>query len=114
MASNEELTIEQAGSVCPGESPRADSNVTETTPLVAKSSTVRRGSLLGRLRQSVLIKSKAANMILFWSALAHLMYGFMLNPDNIFTIPINQLFYESPFAYFQVTIHGSEPQVLSI
>ena len=88
MASNEELIIEQADSVCPGESPHVGSSVTETTPLVVKSSTVRRDGLLGRLRQSVLIKSKAANMILFWSALAHLMYGFMLNPDNIFSIPI--------------------------
>ena len=99
MASNKELIIEQAGSVCPGESPHVGSSVTETTPLVVKSSTVRRSGLLGRLRESVLIKSKAANMILFWSALAHLWYGFMLNPDNIFTVPINQLFHISPLVY---------------
>ena len=36
----------------------------------------------------MLIKSKAANMILFWSVLAHFLYGFMLNPDIVFTVSL--------------------------
>ena len=84
MASNEEVTIESAA--IPRETPEADSSITETTPLVVKTSAVRRSGLLGRLRESVLIKSKAANMILFWSAMMYLLYGILLNPDNLFTM----------------------------
>ena len=86
MASNEEVTIESA--TVPRETPEADSSITETIPLVVKNSAVRRTGLLGRLRESVLIKSKAANMILFWSAMMYLLYGILLNPDNLFTMNI--------------------------
>ena len=86
MANNEELTIESAA--IPQKTPEADSSITETTPLVVKNSAVRRTGLLRRLHQSVLIKSKAANMILVWSAMMYLLYGILLNPDNLFTINI--------------------------
>ena len=86
MASNEEVTIEPT--TIPRETPEADSSITETTPLVVKNSVMRSG-LLRRLRESVLIKSKAANMILVWSALMYLLYGILLNPDISFTINIS-------------------------
>ena len=63
-----------------------DCRQTESTPLVVKSSIVRRGGLLGRLRESVLIKSKAANMILFWSTMVHFYYGMAINPNCVFII----------------------------
>ena len=84
MASNEEVTIGSA--TIPQETPEADRSITETTPLVVKNSAVRRSGLLRRLQQSVLIKSKAANMILVWSAIMYLLYGILLNPDNLFTM----------------------------
>ena len=87
MASSESIEIHYAS---PQESPSAAS-VTETTPLVKKSE-VKRSGLLRRLRESVLIKSKAANMILFWSTLAYLVYGSLLNPENCFVPPIRQLY----------------------
>ena len=60
---------------------------TESTPYaLVKSSTVRRSGLLGRLQESVLIKSKAANMILLWSTMAHFIYGMALNPNFIFIV----------------------------
>ena len=67
---------------------------TESTPyaLVTKSSTVKRSGLLQRLQESVLIKSKAANMILLWSTMVHFIYGMVLNPDCIFTILANGFF----------------------
>ena len=87
MASKEELTIVPAA--IPQDTPDADCSVTETTPLVVKNSS----SLLRRLRESVLIKSKAANMILVWSAIMYLWYGILLNPDNFFTVStFQQLF----------------------
>ena len=86
MASNEELTIVSAA--IPQDTPDADSSIAETTPLVVKNSVVRSG-LLRRLKESVLIKSKAANMILVWSALMYLLYGILLNPDNVFTMNIS-------------------------
>ena len=89
MASNEEATIEPAA--IPQDTQNADCSITETTPLVVKNSAVRRTGLLRRLRESVLIKSKAANMILVWSAMMYLLHGSLLNPDNFFTVPINQL-----------------------
>ena len=74
------------------ESPLAiDSNDTETTPLV-KNTTIWKSSPLQRLRESVVIKSKAANMILIWSAFAYLIYGTTLNPENWFVIPIAELY----------------------
>ena len=74
------------------ESPLAiDSNDTETTPLV-KNTTVWKSSPLQRLRESVVIKSKAANTILFWSALVYLVYGTTLNPENWFVAPTRQLY----------------------
>ena len=91
MASNEKVFIEPADSVSTKVSGNSDSNATETMPLVVRSSTVKRSGLLGRLGESLLIKSKAANTILVWNTLVYLIYGFVLNPDIIFTIPIYQL-----------------------
>ena len=89
MASNEEPTIEPAA--IPQDTQNADSSITETTPLVVKNSAVRRTGLLRRLRESVLIKSKAANMILVWSAMMYLLYGSLLNPGNVFTMNVPDL-----------------------
>ena len=100
MASNKDLTID--GAVTVQQSRDLDSNVTETTPLVMKNSNVkkRKSGLLRRLRESVLIKSKAANMILFWNTMVYLIYGFVLNPDIIFTIPVYQLESNQNFSKF--------------
>ena len=90
MASSESTKISSAPLQ---KSPSASnaSNVTETTPL-ARNSTMRRASVLKKLQESVLIKSKAANMILIWSVLAYLIYGTLLNPENVFVAPIRQLY----------------------
>ena len=89
MASNDPTEI---STTTPQESPLAiDSNDTETTPLV-KNTTAWKSSPLQRLRESVVIKSKAANMILFWSALVYLVYGTTLNPENWFVAPTRQLY----------------------
>ena len=61
----------------------------EITPLV-KDSSVRKSGPLKKLGESVVIKSKAANMILTLSALAYLVYGIGLNPEIIFVIPLRQ------------------------
>ena len=45
----------------------------------------------------MLIKSKAANMILFWSTLAYLAYGSLLNPENYFMLPVWEFQHVSPF-----------------
>ena len=91
MASNEEVIIEPADSAFSQDN--TDSDVTETTPLVKNSIAVtKRSSILKRFRESVLVKSKAANMILIWSFMVHLsVYGFVLNPDDYFLLPIKQL-----------------------
>ena len=87
MASSDPTEITSA---LVGESPYAtDSSAIETTPLV-KDSSVRKTGLLKKLRESVVIKSKAANMILIWSALSYLVYGIGLNPEIIFVIPLRQ------------------------
>ena len=67
-----------------------NANSTETVPLV-KVSKVRRSSLMKKLRESVVIRSKPANIILIWSALAHLIYGTLLNPENVFVVLVRQL-----------------------
>ena len=67
-----------------------DSNATETTPLVVRKSAVNRSGVLRRLRESVFIKSKAANMILFWSFLAYFLYGIVLDPNNSFLLPLER------------------------
>ena len=79
MASSEPMEIT---SVVPQGSPNVTStNFTEITPLLKSSATRQHtGSQIKRLRKSVVIKSKAANMILIWSALAYLIYGTLLNP----------------------------------
>ena len=71
------------------ESTTTNSTGSESTPLTKKNYACR--TLLHRLQESVLIKSKAANMILIWSILMHLLYGLALHPDNIFTIPVDLL-----------------------
>ena len=80
-------------------------NVTETTPLVKKFEVKRSGPLL-RLRESVLIRSKAANMILFWSTLAYLVFGSLLNPENCFMLPVG-LFLE----FDSIVSHGNFSRV---
>ena len=82
MASNNQLTIEPTA--VSQDTPDADSSITETTPLVVKNSVLRKSGLRGRIRDSVLIKSKAANMILVWSAIMYIWYGILLNPENFF------------------------------
>ena len=89
MASSSPTEI--ASVSCPGGANATDRNVTEITPLVKKSE-VKRSGLLRRLQESVLIKSKAANMILFWSTLAYLVYGSLLNPENCFMLPVREVF----------------------
>ena len=76
MASSSPTEI--ASVSCPGEPNATDRNVTETTPLVKKSK-VKRSGLLRRFRESLLIKSKAASMILFWGTLAYIVYESLLN-----------------------------------
>ncbi|XP_064384902.1 uncharacterized protein LOC135333826 [Halichondria panicea] len=71
MASCEQGTIEQA-SLCETPAPDASRDATETTPLV----TINDGN-----KKSVLIKSKAAIMILCWTVLMSLIYGSFLNPE---------------------------------
>ena len=87
MASSEPIEIYNAS---PQGSLSARS-VTETTPLVEKPE-VKRSGLLRRVRESVLIKPKTANMILFWSTLAYLVYGSLLNHENCFVPPIRQFY----------------------
>ena len=91
MASSEPTEI--TGVVPQGSSNVTSSNFTEITPLL-KSSAIRQhtGSLLKKLRESVVIKSKAANMILIWSALAYLIYGSTLNPEDVFVAPIREVY----------------------
>ena len=86
MASNETVAIEPASALSPD---NAGSNVTEAIPLVVKNITVKRSPrLLRRFQKSVIIKSKAANIILIWSVMVHLLYGFLLNPDTVFVVSI--------------------------
>ena len=103
MASSEPTNITSASLQ---RSPNA--NTTETTPLV-KVSKVRRSSLMKKLRESVVIKSKAANMILIWSAFAYLIYGTLLNPENVFVVPVRQLqlFHDSRSIFFKLTDNTS-------
>ena len=67
----------------------AQNNVMEATPLVVRKSKGR-NSLLRRLCESILIKSKAVNMILFWNTLVYFVYGFLINPENVFILPAGQ------------------------
>ncbi len=73
MASCEQGTIEQTSL---HETPAPDA--TEATPLVTSNH-----SKYGK-KKSVLIKSKAAIMILVWTALMSFIYGGFLNPENYF------------------------------
>ncbi|XP_064384923.1 solute carrier family 15 member 4-like isoform X1 [Halichondria panicea] len=79
MASCEQGTIEQA-SLHETPAPDASRDGTEATPLV-KSNHGKQGK-----KKSVLIKSKAAVMILIWTALMSLIYGGFLNPENYFLL----------------------------
>ncbi len=77
MASCEQGTIEQA-SLHETPAPDASRDATEATPLMT-SNHRKYGN-----KKSVLIKSKAAIMILCWTALMSFIYGFLLNPENYF------------------------------
>ncbi len=74
MASCEQGTIEQA-SLHETPAPDASRDATEATPLVT-SNHGKYGN-----KKSVLIKSKAAIMILCWTVLMSLIYGSFLNPE---------------------------------
>ncbi len=68
MASSEQVTVEQA-------SPQ---DVSETTPLVKRKKSTKSNSLL--------IKSKAVALILFWTALMSFVYGAAFNPELYFIL----------------------------
>ncbi len=75
MASREQGTIEQV-SLHETPAPDVSRDATEATPLVTSNH-----GKYGK-KKSVLIKSKAAIMILFWTALMSFIYGGFLNPEN--------------------------------
>ncbi len=77
MASCEQGTIEQA-SLHETPAPDTSKDATEATPLVT-SDYGKHGK-----KKSILIKSKAAIMILLWTALMSFIYGSFLNPENYF------------------------------
>ena len=77
MTSCEQGTIEQA-SLHETPAPDANRDATEATPLVTSNH-----SKYGK-NKSVLIKSKAAIMILVWTALMSFIYGSCLNPEYYF------------------------------
>ena len=87
MATSEptEITIAIAASPV-----TTNSTVTETTRLLTNPTM--KGDLLKKLGSSVVIRSKAANMILIWSTMVYLIYGTALNPENVFVAP-TRLFY---------------------
>ena len=65
---------------------------TETTQLVTMKS-AKRKFMFQRVNRTVLIKSKAISMILFWNSLVYLLYGSLLlvNPENVFLLNANAL-----------------------
>ncbi len=91
MASREQGTIEQASL---HETPVSDASrdATEATPLVT--SNHRKYG-----KKSVLIKSKAAIMILFWTAFMSLIYGSFLNPE-VYSILLNIDLSKSPIRFY--------------
>ncbi len=78
MASREQGTIEQVSHETPVSD--ASRDATEATPLVTSNQ-----QKYGK-KKSVLIKSKAAIMILIWTALMSLIYGSFLKPENYFLV----------------------------
>ena len=103
MASSEQAEIVSALS---GESQDTERDVTETLPLKKSSSIIQRNSWLRRLRKNVLIKSKAANMILFWTFLMYFLHGIALDPNISFLVPIMQQSLQVP-AYENLTSTSS-------
>ena len=87
MASSEQAEIASALSGGLG-SPYIEMEVTETVPLKKNSFLIQTNSWLRRLRNSVLIKSKAANMILFWTFVMYFVHGIALDPNNTFSVLI--------------------------
>ena len=67
---------------------KSNSDADEATRLPGNESPLQRNGLplLQRFKESVLIKSKAVNTILFWNALVYLLYGFLYNPDIVFVV----------------------------
>ena len=105
MASSEQAEIVSASF---GESPDNESDVSETVPLKKSNSIIQRNSWLRRLRKSVLIKSKAANMILFWTFLMYFLQGNALDPNNSFLVPfIQQSLLKSAFEMLRSILNGS-------
>ena len=95
MASNNDRAIKQADTV--QQSRGIDRNASEATPLVGNKAAARSSGLLGKFGESVLIKSKAANTILFWNTMVYILYGTMFNPSIVFTFPIYQPSASIPF-----------------
>ncbi len=90
MASHEHGVIEQATQLT------GPNTVTvEDKPLLQKNKKLQRILFFQRFRQSILIKSRAANMILFWNTLVILIFG-LFDPGNVFVFLFN-LFEVHPF-----------------
>ncbi len=101
MASFEQGTIEQA-SLHETPAPDASRDATEATPLV-----ISNHGKYGN-KESVLIKSKAGLMILFWTALMSFIYGGFLNPEvminvmNLFGLTENTVLACGVYAVFAI------------
>ena len=90
MASHEQSVIEQA---TPLTGPTVNA---EDKPILKNDTRLQDILFFRRFRQSILIKSKAANMILFWNTLVVLMFGLFADPGNVFVSLFN-LFGMYPF-----------------
>ncbi len=98
MASHEQGVIEQATQLTGPNTVTA-----EDQPLLQKNKKLQRIPFFQRFRQSILIKSKAANMVLFWNTLVVLIFGYFANPGNyvfdsinlsgVYTYPTNTIVY---------------------
>ena len=91
MASHDQGVIEQATQLTGPNTVTA-----EDKPLLQKNKKLKGILFFRRFRQSILIKSKAANMILFWNILVELIFGLFADPGNLFVLVFN-LFEVSPF-----------------
>ena len=88
----------------------AQKKVMEATPLVVRKYKGR-NSLLQRLCESILIKSKAVNIILFWNTLVCLLYGSLplINPENVFVLLAGKLLRR--FVYSQTLFNATEGSI---
>ena len=95
----------EIASILSGEISDTKSDVSETLPLNKSRSVIQRNSWLRRLRKSVLIKSKAANMILLWTFLMYFVRGIVLDPNNSFFVSFGSVW---------ISIHESSRNTVSI